>query len=363
MKGSLQIGKVSGIRIMVHWTFLFILVWVVFLEMERGGTLETVLFNLAFILVVFFCVVLHELGHGLMAKRFGIKTKKITLLPIGGIASLEEVPENPKQELMVSLAGPFVNLLIAVVLYFAIPVQGFLELHIAELLEALSKLTLSNFLFYTFLANLSLLVFNLIPAFPMDGGRVLRALLAMRTDRVRATQIAANIGQAIAVVFLLLGMLFNPFLIIIALFIFLGAYGENKMVQQLTLLKGHTVKEAMLTQITLLRPDDTMEKVVDLILSGTERDFIVEEHNIPVGILTNADIIKNSKNRKEQVRTIMNTSFKTIKWDAQLKDVLRSVELKKAYFFPVLDNEGLLVGAIDMVNINEFILLQSKLDY
>ena len=363
MKGAMQLGKVSNIRILVHWTFLFILVWVVFLEIQRGGDLESILFNLAFVLVVFLCVVLHELGHGLMAKRFGIKTTKITLLPIGGVASLEGIPENPKHELLVALAGPLVNLLIALVLYFVIPVQGFLTLHITELLEKLSEFTLRNFLFYLFVANLGLVIFNLIPAFPMDGGRVLRALLSMGTDRIKATQIAASIGQSIAIVFLLLGMLFNPFLILIALFVFLGAYGENKMVQQIALLKGHVVKEAMLTQITFLKPDDTMEKVVELILSGTEKDFIVEKEGRPVGILTNADIMKNSKNRKKEVRDIMKTSFKEIDLDAPLGDVFRSVEVQKEYFFPVQNKKGLLVGAIDMVNINEFILLQSKLDY
>ena len=363
MKGALQLGKVSNIRIMVHWTFLFILVWVVFLEIQKGGNFESILFNLAFVLVIFLCVVLHELGHGLMAKRFGIKTTKITLLPIGGVASLEGIPENPKHELLVALAGPVVNFVIALVLYFAIPVQGFLKLHMTELLEKLSGFTLDNFLFYLFVANLGLVIFNLIPAFPMDGGRVLRALLTMGTDRVKATQIAASIGQSIAVVFLLLGMLFNPFLILIALFVFLGAYGENKMVQQIALLKGHVVNEAMLTKITLLKPNDTMERVVELILSGTEKDFIVEEDGKPVGILTNADIIKNSKNRNKPVREIMKTSFTEIDMHARLRDVLRSVEVQKEYFFPVLNRKGLLVGAIDMTNINEFILLQSKLDY
>jgi Zn-dependent protease/CBS domain-containing protein len=363
MKGALQLGKVSNIRIMVHWTFLFILVWVVFLEIQRGGNLESILFNLAFILVIFLCVLLHELGHGLMAKRFGIKTTKITLLPIGGVASLEGIPKNPRHELLVALAGPAVNLLIVLVLYFMLPVQGFLELHFTELLKKLSEFTLGNFLFYLFVANLGLVIFNLIPAFPMDGGRVLRALLAMSTDRVKATQIAASIGQSIAVIFLLLGMLFNPFLILIALFVFLGAYGENKMVQQMALLEGHRVKEAMLTQITLMKPTDTIDKVVGVILSGAEKDFIVEEDGKPIGILTNADIIKNSKYRKKEVREIMKTTYKEIDLEAHLGDVLRTVAVQKEYFFPVLNRKGLLVGAIDMVNINEFILLQAKLDY
>ena len=363
MQGSLQLGKVFGIRILVHWTFLFIIAWVVFLEIQRGGNLESILFNIAFVLVIFLCVVLHELGHGLMAKRFGIKTRKITLLPIGGVASLDEIPEKPKQELLVAIAGPLVNLVLVLVFYYVIPVQDFLRLHITELLEKLNELNLGNFLFYLFMANLGLVIFNLIPAFPMDGGRVLRAVLAMKTDRVKATRIAAGIGQSIAVVFLLFGMLFNPFLILIALFIYLGAYGENKMVQQIALLKGHVVKEAMMTQITRLQPGDTMAKVVELILSGTEKDFIVEADGKPVGILTNANIIKNSKNREQKVQEIMKTSFQEMDMDGKLREVLRAVELQKEYFFPVLNKKGLLVGAIDMTNINEFILLQSKLDY
>ncbi len=363
MRGVMKLGKVFGISIVVHWTFLFILFWVAFLEIQRGGNMESVLFNIAYVLVIFICVVLHELGHGLMAKRFGIKTKKITLLPIGGVASLDEIPENPRQELIVAIAGPMVNLIIAGILYFSIPVHGLLRLHIVELLQELSKLTLGNFLFYLFLANSALVVFNFIPAFPMDGGRVLRALLAMSTDRVKATQIAAGIGQSIAIVFLLLGMLFNPFLVLIALFIFIGAYGENKMVQQSELLRGHIVKEAMLTDINLLHPEETMEKVVELILSGTEKDFVVVNAGKPVGILKNADIIKNSKNRTLEVRAIMKTSFKEIYGHTPLKEVLRSVEVHKEYFFPVVNHNGVLLGAIDMANINEFVLLQSKLEY
>lgn len=363
MKGALKLGKVSGISIKIHWTFLFIIAWVAMIEINKGGTLESVLFNIAFILVIFFCVVLHELGHALTAQRFGIKTTKITLLPIGGVASLEKMPEQPKQELLVAIAGPLVNVFIALILYFLVPVQSILRLHPMDLLENLNNLTLTNFLFYLFIANVGLVVFNLIPAFPMDGGRVLRAFLAMGTNRVKATQIAASIGQTIAIVFLLLGMLFNPFLILIALFVFVGAYGENKMVQQLELLKGHKVEEAMLTNITFLKPEDTMARIVELILTGTEKDFIVEKDGRPIGILNNADIIKNSKNRKLAVRDIMKTSFKEIKFDNGLKDVLGLVEQRKEYFFPVVNNQQELIGAIDMTNINEFILLQSKLDY
>ncbi|NNK19264.1 MAG: site-2 protease family protein [Maribacter sp.] len=363
MKGSLNLGKVSGIKIKVHWTFLFIIIWVAFIEINQGGNLQSVLFNIALILVVFLCVVLHELGHALTAQHYGVKTKKITLLPIGGIASLEKIPEEPKQELLVALAGPLVNVIIALILYFVVPVQQFLADNVTNIIENLNALTLSNFLFYLFTVNVLLVIFNLIPAFPMDGGRVLRALLAMNLGRVKATQIAASIGQSIAIVFLLLGMLFNPFLILIALFVFVGAYGENKMVQQIELLKGHTVEEAMLTNITLLKPEETMARVKDLILSSTEKDFIVGQNGKPLGILMNADIIKNSNKPNQLVGNVMKTSFKELGINDKLKNVLSLAELHKGYFFPVLDANKKLVGAIDLTNINEFILFQSKLEY
>ncbi len=363
MKGSLNLGRVSGIKIKVHWTFLFIIIWVAFIEINQGGNLQSVLFNIALILVVFLCVVLHELGHALTAQHFGVKTKKITLLPIGGIASLEKIPEEPKQELLVAVAGPFVNVVIALILYFIVPVQQFLADNLTNIIENLNALTLTNFFFYLFVVNVMLVLFNLIPAFPMDGGRVLRAFLAMNMGRVKATQIAAVIGQSIAIVFLLLGMLYNPFLILIALFVFVGAYGENKMVQQIELLKGHTVSEAMLTNITLLKIDDTLASVKDLILSGTEKDFIIEQEGKPLGILMNADIIKNSNMPNLLVGDIMKTSFKVLGINDKLKNVLSLGELQKGYFFPVLDANKKLVGAIDLTNINEFILFQSKLEY
>ncbi len=363
MKGSVSLGKVSEIDIKIHWTFLLIFVWVVFIELEQGGTLSSILFNAAFILVIFTCVVLHELGHALMAKRFGVSTKKITLLPIGGVASLEKIPEEPYQEFLVAIAGPLVNVVIALLLFFLVPVQSVLQLPLVEMLEELNELSVSNFLFYLFLANAGLVVFNMIPAFPMDGGRVLRAVLAMYTDRVKATSIAAAIGQFIAMIFLLLGLFVNIFLVFIALFVFIGAYGENKMVQHTALLKGHKVREAMLTNITRLHPEDSMQKVRDLLLSGTEKDFVVSANGKALGILSHENILNNSGKKNALVRDFMDTEFKTISSQAPLKDVLRLVESGKSHFYPVTSPDGMLEGAIDMTNLNEFIVLQSHLEF
>jgi Zn-dependent protease len=361
MKANLKLGHVSGIKIIVHWTFFFLIAWVVFSELKRGGTTNSVLFNLALVLAVFVCVVLHELGHALTAKRFGINTNKITLLPIGGMASLERIPESPKQELLVTLAGPLVNVLIAIFLYFIVPVNEFLHLNFTETFETLSSFTLQSFLFYLYVVNIGLVVFNLIPAFPMDGGRILRALLAMKMNRVKATQIASSIGQVIAVIFLLLGLLYNPFLIIIALFIFLGAYGENQIVQHLALLKGHTVEEAMLINITTFSPEDSIDLVVNKIISGTETNFIVLKDKKVKGILYHNDIIDNS-NKNVLVKEVMHTTFKTVNINDDLKNIYTIIFEQKGAFVPVL-SQNKFVGVIDAINLNEYILLQAKLSY
>lgn len=362
MKANLNLGSVSGIKIKMHWTFLFLILWIVFEEVKRGGTTKSVLFNIALVFAVFVCVVLHELGHALTAKRFGIDTKKITLLPIGGVASLDRIPESPKQELLVTIAGPLVNIIIALLLYYIIPVNEFMHLNFTEAFETLSSFTFKNFLFYLFAVNIGLVVFNVIPAFPMDGGRILRALLAMKLNRVRATQIASNIGQFIAVFFLLIGLLYNPFLIFIALVIFLGAYGENQMVQHMALLKGHTAGESMMTNITTFKPTDSIKDVINTIISGTENNFVIVENGTIIGLLYHQNIIENSKKENILVKDIMTTSFKIVNVTDNLENVYQLIYSQKKSFFPVTEN-GKLVGAIDGININEFILFQPKLEY
>lgn len=361
MRANLNLCSISGIKIKIHWTFFFLIVWIIFIELKRGGSTENILFNIVFVLAVFLCVVLHELGHALTAKRFGINTKKITLLPIGGMASLDSLPESPKQELLVVIAGPLVNVIIALLLLIIVPVQEYMYLYFTEPFETLMSFTLQNFLFYLFVVNIGLVLFNIIPAFPMDGGRILRALLAMRMNRVKATQIASSIGQFIAVLFLLIGLLYNPFLIFIALFIFLGAYSENQMVQHLAVLKGHTVEEAMMINITTFTPKDSIDIVVNKIISSTENNFVVLENHTVVGLLYHQDILEHS-NKNILVKDIMTVNFITLKSTDDLKKAYRIIYSKRKQFFPVVE-DGKLLGAIDAVNLNEYILLQAKLAY
>ncbi len=361
MKANLNLGRIAGIKILVHWTFFFLIAWIVFIELKHDGNAGRIFFNIVLLLSIFACVVLHELGHALTARHFGIRTKKITLLPIGGMASLERIPESPKQELLVTLAGPLVNVVIALLLYIIIPVEALMKSNFTETFEILMSFSFQNFLFYLFLVNLGLVLFNVIPAFPMDGGRILRALLAMKISRVKATKIAASVGQFFALLFLLIGLLYSPFLVVIALFIYLGAFAENRFVQHLDVLKGHSVEEAMIINMTTFDPEDPLDKVVNTVISGTETNFIVVEDHKIKGILYLEHIIGNS-NKDVLVKDVMVTQFKTVKNTDPLNDIYNIVFSNKKAFIPVT-KEDKIVGVIDAINLNEYLLLQQKLAF
>ncbi len=360
MKGVLKLGRVSGISIEVHWTFSLLLIWVAYLDFQRGGTLNSIMTNISLVLVLFLCVVLHELGHALTAKKFKIRTQKITLLPIGGVASLEKMPEKPNQELLVALAGPAVNVIIVLLLSLVVPFRTYFSMDASSLETLLSASTTEVFLFYLLIANIMLVLFNLIPAFPMDGGRVLRALLSFKMDRVKATSIAAKLGQFLSIFFFILGFLFNPFLILIALFIFIGAQSEYQMVRQNALLKGYKIRDAMLTKISLLKPDNTMKEVVDIVLDTTEKDFVVVENDKIVGVLLNKDIIEHSGKPSMLVKDVAQRSFKTVESSEEINKIFSLFSQERKGFFPVLENTKL-VGAIDLTNISEFIVFKSRL--
>jgi len=364
MRGNITLGKFAGIKVRIHWSFWLIILWIIFLDISRGNTLGGMLWNVFFILSIFLCVVLHEFGHALTARRFNIGTRQITLLPIGGVASLEKMPENPKEELLVAIAGPVVNLVIALVLILFIPVDRYLEMNPEQLEESLSMVRAGNFLFYLLSANIMLVAFNMIPAFPMDGGRVLRALLSLKLGRIRATEAASTLGQMIAALFFILGLLYNPILILIAIFVWFGARGENVMMQQISLLKGYKVKDAMMTDFTVLNKEQTVEDVIDIIIAGTERDFVVSENGRAAGIVNHSSIrdVLREKGRNVAVREIMNTDFEVLNADEELTEIYRKVMASNNDFFPVMEN-GSLAGVIDMNNINEFMMFRSSIEY
>ena len=223
MKWSWKIGEFAGIGVYMHATFLLLLGWVAFVHWQEGQTLASVVSGLAFILAIFACVVAHEYGHALTARRYGIRTREITLLPIGGVARLERMPDDPRQELWVALAGPAVNVVIAAVLFGWLLMTGGLV--------PLDQVAVGrgSFLERLMMVNLFLVGFNMLPAFPLDGGRVLRALLSMRLPSSTATRLAAAIGKIFALIFGMVALLSgNVSLAMIAFFVFLGAGAEGQ---------------------------------------------------------------------------------------------------------------------------------------
>jgi len=295
MKWSWRILRIAGIGIYVHFTFLLLPLWIGFTFFsERHQWIDAAL-GVGFVFLLFVIVVLHELGHAITARRFGIRTRDITLLPIGGLARLERMPEDPKQELLVALAGPAVNVCLAVLLFAAIGAGG--------QLERLAYLSLagSGWLATFMWVNIVLAAFNLVPAFPLDGGRVLRALLATRMNYPQATRIAASVGQGLALVLAFLGLasivfgrlgpLSNPFLLLIALFVWMAAGQEAEMVRMKSALSDVPVGRLMITDFRSISPSEPLARVADYLLSGWQRDFPVVENGRFLGILTHGALV------------------------------------------------------------------------
>lgn len=353
-KGSLSLGSVAGIHLYVHWSFLIIIGYVSYIAWREGGTLRSVLFMIGLVLAVFACVLLHELGHALMAKRFGIATTDITLLPIGGLARLARIPEEPKQELWVALAGPAVNVIIAIVLFVAAFLLG-------ELNQPLQENVVANsFLLTLISANVVLFLFNLIPAFPMDGGRVLRAILAMMMNRVRATRIAAGIGQTLAVAFGIYSIsVGNPISVLIALFVFFGARMEASAVMMAAGLKGLTVANAMRIRYPVLQVSDTITKAVQELLAGGDKHFIVMDGDQLAGVVSRDTLVQAVADNLagSPVSLITQKEVVYVSPKADLKEAQEILAGTTQGFLPVLDN-GRLIGVVDAENIAELLMIR-----
>ena len=356
MKWSWKIAQLAGIGIYVHVTFLILLAWVGFSHYLLRHSWEDVADGILFIIALFAIVVLHELGHALTAKRFGVRTRDITLLPIGGVARLERIPDEPRQELLVALAGPAVNVLLAAIL-FAVLAAG-------ERLTALTDVTLvgGDFLSKLMWVNVSLAVFNLLPAFPMDGGRVLRALLAIRMNYLRATQIAAGIGQGIALLFGLLGLFVNPFLVFIALFVWMGAAQEAAMAQMRSALGGVPVGQVMTTEFRTLSPREPLSQAARQTLAGYQHDFPVVDGGRVVGVLTRESLLAGltKGGPQAEVGEAMQRSFETADPAEMAELALARLQSSACRALPVLRN-GQLVGIVTLENAGEFMMIQTAM--
>jgi Zn-dependent protease len=281
MRWSIAIGSIAGIRLELHVTFLIFLGWIALSTGLTTGDPVEALASVVGILLIFGCVLLHELGHAMAARRYGIRTRDIILLPIGGLARLQRMPSKPTEELVVALAGPAVNVAILGVLWLF----GVRDTPMRDLPQA----GIGGMLFFV---NKVMVLFNMIPAFPMDGGRVLRALLAMAMPHVRATRIAAGIGQALALVLGVVGLFTSQFMLVfVAVFVFLAAGEERALVETRSSLAGLPVSAAMVTDYHALDVRDPLQRAVDLLMSGDQQDFPVLDQHVPYGMLTRSDLV------------------------------------------------------------------------
>ncbi len=356
MKWSWNIGRYAGIDVFIHATFLLLIGFVAVSYWMRGADPAGIVEGVLFILALFVCVLLHEFGHALTARRYGIRTRDITLLPIGGIARLERMPDKPVQELWVALAGPAVNLVIAAALFAVLVAMAGLV--------PLSDLSVTGgpFLERLLMANLFLVGFNLLPAFPMDGGRVFRALLAMRMEYVRATSIAATVGQGMALVFGFAGLIGNPFLLFIAFFVWIGASQESSMTQMKSALAGIPVQRVMITNYQTVTPTEPLTAVVEHILRGSQVDFPVVESGKPVGVLTRGDLLiaLSQKGMSATVGDVMRRDLAVAESTEMLEGVFQRLQTCECHTMPVV-RQGQLVGLITMDNVTELLLIQSAL--
>ena len=358
MKRSLKIGSVYGIGIFLHWTFLLLVAAIFAYYYVQSQSLGAAISGMGLILAIFLCVILHELGHALTARRFGVPTRSITLYPIGGLARLERIPSEPMKEFWIAIGGPAVNIVITAVL--ALLLLGTGGTFAPGALQSPGQHLIASLMWI----NAVLAGFNLLPAFPMDGGRVLRALLGLRQDYAQATQTAANVGQAMAILFGLVGIIwFNPILLFIALFVYVGAQQESQQAMYRSFTEGTPVRQAMVTRFVTLAVDDTLNDAADELLAGTDHDFPVVEDGRIVGILRRKQLIQSlsDRDRDTPVAEVADRDFFTTEPGAPLDEVFQQMSVESRSTVPVVDDNRL-VGLLTLENVGELIMVSSALE-
>ena len=356
MKWSLKFGTLFDIPLCIHVTFPLLLLWIGVSQYLRAGSVAASLAGIVFVLAIFACVVLHELGHALAARRFGIRTRDVTLLPIGGVARLERMPDRPRQELWVALAGPAVNVAIAALLGAWLGLRAALGG-----IDGADGLV-GSFAFRLLAVNLLLVAFNMLPAFPMDGGRVLRALLAERFPYAQATDIAARVGRGFALLFALGGLFLNPMLLLIALFVWFGAGQEAGLARMKGSVEGTPIGSAMLTDFEVLDVGDPLRRAVELTLAGSQRDFPVVDGERMVGILRQPDLLAGLSRlgARGAVADAMQREVQMVELTELVDTVFARLEGGAGGTVPVI-RQGRLVGLATLENIREFIAIRKAM--
>lgn len=358
MRWSFKIGRLFGIGLYVHFTFLLLLAFFGYAAYSVSGSVELAAAEVGFILILFGIVTLHELGHALAAKYYGIPTRDITLLPIGGVARLERIPRDPVKELVIAIAGPAVNVVLAILCFGVLwGVYGTGPWGLSEMVGG----DLWNRLFWI---NVILVIFNMIPAYPMDGGRVLRALLALTMDHSKATRIATVVGQAMALVIGVVGFMWlqNPMLVLIALFVWMGAAQEGAVARARSGLAGATVRRALVTRFDTLAPNDSFGWALQQSLHGGQKDFPVLEEGRLVGMLTRMDLRDGIDRHgfEAPVYAAMRPAPRTLTPGDGLEAAMEGMEENRVPALPVMHEDHLL-GLVTVESIQEFLAVRHML--
>jgi stage IV sporulation protein FB len=360
MGWSFRIARIWGIEVRVHVTFLLLLAFFAFGAYQRDGS-QAALMTTAFILLLFLCVLLHEFGHALAAARYGIKTPDIMLLPIGGVARLQRMPDHPGQELVVAIAGPLVNVVIAAGLYLGGLARWGGWQNVADLDNPAADL-LGNLM----RINVALVLFNLIPAFPMDGGRVLRALLAMRMNYARATRVAATVGQVLAFGFALWGIAVgNILLVLVAVFVYFGAGQEAAAAQMRDLARHVSVREAMVTEFATLPATATLADAVEALLRTSQHEFPVVgvSGGDVIGVITRDDMIRALREAGPHapVTAFMRRDVPSVADDTPFDRAFQLMSESDVPAVLVRDRRGRVVGVVTPENVGEMMMVRSAL--
>ena len=356
MRWSWTIARIKGIDVDIHATFLLLLAWIALADYQMGHTTGAAMIGILFTIAIFASVVLHEFGHALTAARFGVKTKSITLLPIGGVARLERMPSRPREELVIALAGPAVTVAIVIVLYIVLQVAR------VPLTSSPQPLGFWSFVAQVMWVNVVLAFFNLLPAFPMDGGRVLRAALALKMPFDRATEFAARVGKAFALLFALFGLFVvnNPFLVIIGVFVWLSAAAEAHAVHLKSTVSNVAVERAMITDVRMLAPTESVSTAIDEVRSGFQHDFPVVNDNAIEGVLTREGLLRAMAegHGDERVGDVMQRNFCATTPDESLERALQRLQEGHCQAMPVLRGRQV-IGLLTAEKIQEFLLIDA----
>ncbi len=355
MRWSIKIGKIFGIDFKIHITFLWLLLFIYLVALSQKGSGAAIMAVL-FICAVFACVLIHEIGHSLIARRFGEEAKSITLLPIGGVATMEEMPEKPIQEIAMAIVGPFINLAIAGLLFILLGSETGVSY------PDLYPNSWQGFFAGLIGVNIILAIFNLIPAFPMDGGRVLRGILALKMEYTRATSVAVLVGQAVATLFIFYGIFFNWWLALIGVFIYIGAGSEKQHVMLRTVLHRVPAGEATTTDFRILKPDDPLSRALEHVHHGCQEDFPVIGNKGLEGILTRIDILSalHSKGTEVQVSNIMDRDFISVDSGMPLDETYHRLLSGHKTTAAVFDH-GQFKGMLCLESISRYFMFQNAL--